>query len=287
MPTITNAFTVDVEEYYQVYVFQGSIERASWSSFEPRVRESTGRILDLLEEAGHRGTFFCLGCVAEREPALIREIAARGHEVASHGWSHTPLTRLDVAAFRDEAERSRKLLEDLSGNAVEGFRAPSFSITPTTLWALDVLLDAGYRYDSSIFPVRHPDYGIPGAEERIHEVAAPSGRRILEFPMTVATFLGRRVPVSGGGYFRLLPFGVTRWGLRQVNRRGRPAVFYVHPWEVDPGQPDLRHHTSRLGALRHYTGLGRTRGRLRRLLKEFRFAPVREVLGMPHALPRS
>jgi polysaccharide deacetylase family protein (PEP-CTERM system associated) len=275
---LLNAFSVDVEDYYQVLNFQRGIPRDEWGSFESRVERNTDAVLELLDEAGAKATFFCLGCVAKMHPTLVRRIVDQGHEVASHGWSHTPITRLDPASFRDEVESSRKLLEDLSGEPVAGFRAPSFSVVATTQWALDVLLDAGYRYDSSIFPVRHPDYGIPGSREEIHRLETPSGRAILEFPMTVARFLGRPVPVSGGGWFRLLPASVTSWGLRKVNREGRPAVFYVHPWELDPGQPNLRSRTSRLGAFRHYTGLARTRDRLARLLATFRFAPLSCVL---------
>ncbi len=277
---VVNAFSVDVEDYFQVLNFQRRIPRSEWDGFPRRVGSNTRRILDLLDEADVRGTFFCLGWVAEREPDLIREIASRGHEIASHGYSHTPLRSLDSARLGEELRRSKLLLEECSGKAVTGFRAPSFSITRDTLWGLDVLIDEGYRYDSSVFPVRHPDYGIPGADARIHRLRAPSGREIVEFPMTVARWLGRTVPVAGGGYFRLLPFGVTRWGFAQANRSGRPGVFYLHPWEVDPGQPDLRSCTSRLGAFRHYTGLARTEPRLRRLLAAFRFAPLREVLAL-------
>ena len=275
---VTNAFSVDVEDYYQVLVFQRGVERSEWEGFEPRVEGNTRRVLDLLDEHGVKGTFFCLGCVAEGHPDLVRDIARRGHEIASHGWSHTPVTRLDRDSFLDEATRSKALLEELTGSEVVGFRAPSFSIVEKTRWGLDVLLDAGYRYDSSIFPVRHPDYGIPGSPAGIHEIAAPSGRRIVEFPMTVVRALGRTVPVSGGGYFRLLPYGVTRWGIERANREQRPAVFYMHPWEIDPDQPDLRDRTSRLGAFRHYTGLERTLPRLHRLLTRFSFAPLRDVL---------
>ena len=276
--SIINAFSVDVEEHFQVLNFQRGIAREQWVDHESRVGGNTRAVMDLMDEAGVRGTFFVLGWVADRNPELVREIAARGHELASHGWSHTPLTKLDQRAFRDEAERTKKLLEDQSGSEVIGFRAPSFSILEGTFWGLDVLLELGYRYDSSIFPVRHPDYGVPDAPREIHARETPGGARIVELPMTVASLLGRRVPVSGGGYFRLLPYGVTRWGLRQANRRGRPAVFYLHPWEVDPGQPDLRRHTSRLGAFRHYTGLRRTAGRLRRLMRTFSFAPCGDVL---------
>ena len=275
---VLNAISVDVEDYYQVLNFQRGIERSEWDGFESRVERNTECALAIFEEAGVRGTFFILGCVAERHPDLVRRIAAGGHEVASHGWSHTPLTALSREACADELKRSKGLLEDLAGSPVLGFRAPSFSVTRETLWALDALLDAGYRYDSSVFPVRHPDYGIPGSREEIHRLESPSGREIVEFPMTVARWMGRAVPVSGGGYFRLLPYGVTRWGLRQVNARGRPAVFYLHPWELDPDQPDLRNRTSRFGAFRHYTGLRKTEARLRRLVGEFAFGTMDDAL---------
>ncbi len=275
---VKNAFSVDVEDYYQVLNFQAGIPRSEWGSLPSRVTANTIRILDLLDSHGVKGTFFCLGCVAERDPALIREIAARGHEVASHGYSHTPLTKLSPEALRTELRDSKRCLEDLSGQVVLGFRAPSFSIVSSTQHGLDLLLDEGYRYDSSVFPVRHPDYGIPGAQEAIHDLTTPSGRTITEFPMTVARVWGQKIPVSGGGYFRLLPFLVTKFGLDRVNREGRPAVFYLHPWEVDPDQPDLRKRTSRLKAFRHYTNLRHTAARLDRLLGLFRFAPLREVL---------
>ena len=276
--SLVNAFSVDVEDYYQVLNFQRGIPRSEWTEFESRVERNTELAMELLEEAGFHGTFFVLGCVAERHPDLVRGIAARGHEVASHGWSHTPITELAPPAAADEFVRSKALLEDLGGQEVIGFRAPSFSVTDQTRWALDALLDAGYRYDSSVFPVRHPDYGIPGTCPDVHVLETPTGRTIVEFPMTVARFMGCSVPVAGGGYFRLLPYAITRWGLSQVNRAGRPAVFYVHPWELDPQQPDLRDRTSRMGAFRHYTGLSKTAPRLRRLMQQFQFGTLRSVL---------
>jgi polysaccharide deacetylase family protein (PEP-CTERM system associated) len=275
---IRHAFSVDVEDYFQVLNFQARLPRSDWGRQEPRVGRNTRVILDLLDEAGAKATFFCLGLVAEADPGLIREIAARGHEVGSHGWSHTPLGHLDPEAAALELRDSRRLLQDLSGQPVKGFRAPSFSIGPRTRWAIDLLIDAGYGYDSSVFPVRHPDYGMPEALPTIHEIVAPSGRRLLEFPMTVVRWGGLRVPVSGGGYFRILPYAVTRWGFRRAAQEGRPGVFYLHPWEVDPGQPDLRRFASRLGALRHYRNLHLTVPRLRCLLAEFSFDPLGEVL---------
>ena len=201
-----NAFTVDVEEHFQVQNFQQGIPASEWDLHESRVVASTRCVMDVMEMRNVRGTFFILGWVASRNPDLVREIAARGHEVASHGWSHTPLTRLDADSFRDEALRSKTLLEELSGQEVLGFRAPSFSIQPDTFWALDILLDVGYRYDSSIFPIRHPDYGISGWPRHIHRLKTPRGREIAEFPLTVASFCGRKIPVSGGGYSFLFLF---------------------------------------------------------------------------------
>jgi polysaccharide deacetylase family protein (PEP-CTERM system associated) len=282
---VINALTVDVEDYYQVGVFQKRLDRAEWGSFESRVERNTEQLLEWFERRGAKATFFCLGGIAERHPALIRRIASGGHEVGSHGFDHEPVHRMTPDAFRDDARKTRLLLEDLAGSAVLGFRAPSFSITQKTLWALDAILDAGYAYDSSIFPIRRPDYGIPGARREPHAIATPSGRTIPELPLTVASFLGKAIPVSGGGYFRMFPFAVTRWGLAKANREGRPAVFYLHPWEIDAGQPDLRHKTGRVGAFRHYVGLKGTAKKLERLLAAFAFGPARDILASRGLLP--
>ena len=272
----TNAFSVDVEDYFQVAALAPAIPRESWADRESRVERNTDRILALLEERGIRGTFFVLGWIAERHPALVRRIAAAGHEIASHGYSHQLIYTQSPTEFHAETSRSKHLLEDLCGTAVQGYRAASFSITRRSLWALDVLAELGFRYDSSIFPIRHDRYGIPGAPEAPGPITTPSGATLIEFPMCAARWCGVRVPVSGGGYFRLLPFPVTRWGLRQINARGRPFTFYLHPWELDPDQP--RVEVSRLSRFRHYTNLHCCEDRLRRLLAEFPFAPMREVL---------
>ncbi|HYC78826.1 MAG TPA: XrtA system polysaccharide deacetylase [Planctomycetota bacterium] len=273
-----NAMSVDVEDYFHVTVFRRGVRRDEWGTLESRVERNVDALLALFGETGVRATFFCLGEVARTHPGVVRRIAAAGHEVASHGMSHEKLDALDRAAARAEIFDSKALLEDLAGREVLGFRAPSFSVVRGTLWALDDLLDAGYRYDSSIFPIGRPDYGIADARREPHRLAAPSGRELPEFPLTVAEVFGRAVPVSGGGYFRLLPYVVTRWGFRNANDAGRPGIFYLHPWEIDPGQPDLRARLSRLGAFRHYTGLGRTAEKLRRLLTAFRFDTAAEVL---------
>lgn len=284
MAGIVNAFTVDVEDYFQVAALAPAIERASWPLRESRVERNTGVLLDLLAERGIHGTFFVLGWIAERHPGLIRRIAAAGHEIACHGFSHRLVYEQTVEEFREETRRSQATLEDLSGTAVSGYRAASFSITRRSLWALDVLIDLGFKYDSSIFPIRHDRYGIPGADPRPSRLTAPSGRTLVEFPMSAASYLGVPVPVSGGGYFRLLPYFVTRAGLRQINgTHDRPFTFYLHPWEIDPDQPRVR--VGWLSRLRHYTNLARCESRLRRLLGEFRFATMHEVLQSMELLP--
>jgi polysaccharide deacetylase family protein (PEP-CTERM system associated) len=286
MPAIVNAFTVDVEDYFQVAALAPAIERASWPTRESRVERNTGVLLDLLAERGIHGTFFVLGWIAERHAGLIRRIAAAGHEIACHGFSHQLIYEQTPAEFREETVRSKGMLEEICGTAVIGYRAASFSITRRSLWALDTLIDLGFKYDSSIFPIRHDRYGIPGADPRPGTLTAPSGRTLVEFPMSAASYLGVRVPVSGGGYFRLLPYFLTRSGLRQINGdAGRPFTFYLHPWEVDPDQPRVR--VGWLSRVRHYTNLHRCEPRLRRLLGEFQFAPMREVLEAAGLLPRA
>jgi polysaccharide deacetylase family protein (PEP-CTERM system associated) len=288
MGTIVNAFSVDVEDYFQVAALSPAIARESWPTRESRVERNTAVILDLLAERSIRGTFFVLGWIAERHPALVKQIAAAGHEIASHGYSHQLIYAQSREDFYAETVRSKSVLEDLSGQAVIGYRAASFSITRRSLWALDVLAELGFLYDSSIFPIRHDLYGIPGASADPGPVTAPSGATLIEFPMSAARFFGVKVPVSGGGYFRLLPYAVTRHGLRQINdSRDLPFTFYLHPWEIDPGQP--RVEVGWLSRFRHYTNLDRCEARLRRLLGEFRFAPMCEVLRgrglLPSAVP--
>jgi polysaccharide deacetylase family protein (PEP-CTERM system associated) len=275
--TELNAFTVDVEDYFHVAALSKSVSRESWPTREYRAEASTERLLSLLAERGVRGTFFVLGWVAERSPDLVRRIAAAGHEIACHGFSHRLIYEQSEPEFRAETRRSKACLEDLIGAPVLGYRAASFSVTRDSLWALDALIDLGFRYDSSVFPIRHDLYGLPDARPEPSHMVAPSGRTLAEFPMSTATFLGLKVPVSGGGYFRILPYFVTRAGLRQINRRHRrPFSFYLHPWEIDPGQPRIA--ASLFSRFRHYTNLARCESRLRRVLREFSFAPMREVL---------
>jgi polysaccharide deacetylase family protein (PEP-CTERM system associated) len=275
--SVPNALTVDVEDYFHVSALAPSIHRDSWSSRESRVVRNTHRLLDLFEQFGVRGTFFVLGWVAERYPQLVRDIAARSHEVACHGYSHRLVYEQSAEEFREETLRSKTLLEDVTGSAVLGYRAASYSIVRKSLWALDTLAELGFAYDSSIFPVRHDRYGIPDAERAPHRLSTPGGKVIVEWPLSTASIAGFRLPVSGGGYFMLLPYWVTRWGLASINgREQRPFVFYLHPWEIDPGQP--RVSTSWLSRFRHYTNLEKCEERLRRLLGEFRFGPAKDGL---------
>ncbi len=250
--------------------------RSRWDEFPSRVVANTERLLGVLAEHEVRGTFFVLGWVAERHPALVQLIADLGHEVASHGYGHRLVYEQTPRAFREDVRRAKDLLESRSGQPVEGYRAPSFSITGASLWALDILIEEGYRYDASIYPIRHDRYGIPASPRHPYVLPRPNGK-IVEVPGSTARLAGMNVPIGGGGYFRLLPYAWTRWGIHQVNaREGRPAVFYLHPWEIDPDQPRLP--ASWLSRFRHYRNLDRTEARLRRLLADFRFAPLRHVL---------
>jgi polysaccharide deacetylase family protein (PEP-CTERM system associated) len=281
---LVNAFSIDVEDYFHVEALAPSIPRADWSKMEYRCEASMQKLLELMAEHGVRGTMFVLGWVAERSPQLVREIVRAGHEVACHGFSHRLIYKQDREEFFQETARAKKLLEDQAGKPVLGYRAASFSIIEQSMWALDCLIDLGFTYDSSVFPVRHDRYGMPNAELAPYKITAPSGRSIVEFPMSVATLGNLRVPVSGGGYFRILPYAVTRAGLRQINRsRRQPFMFYLHPWEIDPEQPRIA--ASRFSRFRHYTNLARCEGRLRRLMTDFRFSTVRQVLAAEGLVP--
>jgi len=273
---IVNAMTVDVEDYFQVSAFDQVVDRADWDRLESRVEKNTHRLMDLLDEFDVRATFFVLAWVAERFPALVGEIDARGHEVASHGYGHRLVYDQTPEAFRTDVRRARRILQDASGQAVVGFRAPSYSITARSLWALDVLVEEGHEYDSSIFPIRHDRYGMPG-EPRHRHVRRTRAGLLTELPPATVRVGSVNLPASGGGYFRLLPYRWTRWSLARINERERqPAVFYLHPWELDPGQPRLR--TMGLNRFRHYRNLDRTDERLRRLFREFRFGPMCDLI---------
>ncbi len=274
---VVNALTVDVEDWFQVSALAGSIAREDWPRMESRVERNTERLLELFDRAGVRATFFVLGWIAERYPGLVRAIAAAGHEVASHGYSHRLIYEQTQADFREETRRSKAMLEDQIQRPVYGYRAASYSITRASLWALDEIAAAGFTWDSSIFPVHHDRYGIAGFERWPHRLQTPSGYDLVEFPLTTWRLGGVNMPIAGGGYFRLYPYPLTRLGLHSVNRRDAwPFIFYLHPWEIDPGQPRVK--TPILSRFRHYNNLRRCAGRLERLLADFAFAPAGAVL---------
>jgi polysaccharide deacetylase family protein (PEP-CTERM system associated) len=266
---VTNAFTVDLEDWYQGI----ELPPETWTGFEDRLRVGTGILLELLARAGVRVTFFVLGSVAARAPEVIRELHAAGHEIGTHGYGHQFVYRLGERGFRQDLERSLDLIQQAIGVRVVGYRAPFFSLTRQTPWAFGVLAECGIRYDSSIFPVRNYRYGIPEAPRWVHRIG-----EVIEFPLTTWRVLGRNLPVAGGAYFRLFPYTLTRYALRSVNAAGHPAVFYIHPWELDPGHPRLG--LPRRISLPHYRNLAQTRGRLERLLTEFSLAPMGQVLGL-------
>lgn len=274
-----NALTIDVEDYFQVSAFDHLVDRTAWPSFESRVCANTERLLDILDESGTRGTFFVLGWVAERFPELVRRIHAGGHELASHGYAHRLVYEISPAAFREDLRRARLAIEGAAGAPVLGYRAPSFSITTESLWALDVLIEEGYVYDASIYPIRHDRYGIPEWQRQPHVITRPGGT-IIEFPGSTVRMGGMNLPMGGGGYFRLLPYRWTRHGITRLNERETtPAVFYLHPWEIDPDQPRLP--VGRMTRLRHYSNLEKTAARLRRLLRDFEFGPIHDMLAVP------
>lgn len=263
-----------LEEFFQVTAFETRVAREDWDGLSGRVVASTELLLEVLAEHQVRATFFTLGWIADRYPGLVRSVAAAGHEIASHGWWHRRISRCTREEFRSEVVDSRRILEDVCGVRVYGHRAPSFSMVPGSEWAFDVLVEAGYTYDSSVFPVHRGDYGYPGADPEPHYVKRAAGR-ILELPLTTTTIAGWRLPAAGGGYFRHLPYALTRHAFRERDRSGRPGVFYIHPWELDPEQPRL--DVSLISRVRHYGGLKRTLPRLHRLLSEFRFAAVTDI----------
>lgn len=279
-PRVVNALTIDVEDYFHVSAFDDAARRERWGSFESRVCANTERLLNQLAEASVSATFFVLGWVAERHPGLVRRIAAAGHELASHGYAHRLVYDMTPASFRDDLRRAKDAIACASGVEIVGYRAPSFSITRRSLWALDVLIEEGYAFDSSVFPVRRDRYGLPGAPRFAHEVVRPAGR-LLEIPPSTIRLAGMTLPVCGGGYFRLYPYGVTRRAIDAINRGGQPAIVYLHPWEIDPAQP--RQDGSAVSRFRHYVNLDLTESRLRRMLTDFAFGPITTAVGRRQA----
>lgn len=271
-----NSLTFDVEEYFQVIAFAQSIGRADWDKLESRVERTTQIVLDMLAEFDCKATFFTLGWVAERHPKLVRRIADAGHEVACHSNLHRQVFTLSPDEFREDTRRAKQLLEDAAGTQIFGYRAPSFSILKDkSWWALEVLAELGFIYDSSIFPVQHPNYGVPEASLKPFVVVTDHGN-ILEFPMTALESGSMRAPVAGGAYFRLLPYWFTRNQMRGVNEEGRSFCTYLHPWEFDPEQPRVK--TGITSRVRHYIGLNSVQTKLRKLLADFEFAPMKELV---------
>lgn len=270
--TITNGLTIDVEDYFQVSAFAPYIARADWNGLECRVERNVDRILALLDRHSTKATFFTLGWIAERYPHLVRGIVDAGHELASHGYGHERASDQTAEAFFADVQLAKFLLEDISGVEVKGYRAPSFSIGTGNQWAFDCLERAGYRYSSSIYPIRHDHYGMPDAPRFAHRIGG-----LLEVPATTLRVFNRNWPASGGGYFRLMPYAMSRWLLRQVNSRDvRPATFYFHPWEVDPDQPRVAGISART-RFRHYLNIHRMEARLDRLLADFRWGRMDDV----------
>jgi polysaccharide deacetylase family protein (PEP-CTERM system associated) len=270
---ITNALTIDVEDYFQVSAFAPYIKRTEWNTRECRVERNVNRILDLLAEQQTQATFFTLGWIAERYPELVRRIAREGHEVASHGYGHERVSDLTETEFYSDIYLSKSILEDLAGVAVVGYRAPSFSIGAANLWAFDTLERAGYRYSSSIYPIKHDHYGMPDAPRFAHQIRPG----LLEVPVTTLRVGKRNLPSSGGGYFRLLPYSVSRWMLRQMHARdGEAAIFYFHPWEIDEDQPRVDGINSRT-RFRHYVNIHRMEGRIRQLLRDFKWGRMDHI----------
>jgi polysaccharide deacetylase family protein (PEP-CTERM system associated) len=271
-----NVLSVDVEDYFHVEAFTSHISPDQWDSFVPRVERNVARVLELFARHGVTGTFFVLGWVARKFPHLVRSIAAAGHEIGSHGYAHSRITKLSREQFAGDIRQARAVLEDLVQKEIRSYRAPSFSVVRSTMWALDILIEEGICFDSSIFPVRHDLYGVPGAARFPSWYTSPGGLEVFEFPPSTMQYQHHSVGVAGGGYLRLIPYGVTHWAIRRINEVHRqPAMVYFHPWEIDPEQPGIR--AGRRSILRHYTNLSTMEGKIERLLHDFEFTTLSEA----------
>ena len=278
-----SAFTIDVEDYFQVSAFGQAVSPDNWDSFELRVEQNTHKILNICDEIGIKGTFFTLGWVAQRVPQLVKEISQRGHEIASHGYSHQLIYKQTPEVFKKETVDSKSILEDLAQTEVVGYRAASYSITRKSLWALDILSDAGFKYDSSIFPVHHDTYGIPDSPQKPYHIKTQSGASLIEFPLSAAPLGKLRMPVAGGGYFRLYPYWMFDSLVKRfMKETDAPYVFYLHPWEVDPDQPRIE--ASLLSKFRHYNNLDKCETRLKKFLRAHQFTTMQEVLNATEIL---
>jgi polysaccharide deacetylase family protein (PEP-CTERM system associated) len=273
---IINAMTVDVEDYFQVSAFAKNVTKDSWSKFESRVERNTHKFLEIFSENNITATFFVLGWIAERYPELIRTISGQGHEIACHGYSHDLVYNQSISQFSEETKRSKDILQEITGQEIIGYRAASYSITKKSIWALDILVDLGFKYDSSVFPILHDRYGIPGAEIDIYEHTTKNGNTITEIPLSTIGIGSKRLPIGGGGYFRLLPYWLTRQGLRFLNKQSRPFIFYIHPWEIDTEQPKIK--SSYLSEFRHYNNLDKVENRMIMLISDFSFSSIKGIL---------
>jgi polysaccharide deacetylase family protein (PEP-CTERM system associated) len=274
---VTNALTIDVEDYYQVYNFFPIVDYQDWDSHASRVVANTEKVLGICREHDTKATFFVLGWVADRHPDLVRRIHEEGHEIGSHGYNHKPIFDMTPEEFRGDLKEADRAIRAAVDVPIKGYRAPVFSITRRTWWAVDILCDMGFEYDSSIFPTRHDRYGIPDAPRFAHEIEASDGRKLREFPLSTVKVCGRNLPMAGGGYIRLLPFWFIKWAVRRINNKeGQPVVVYLHPWEVDPDQPRLP--SGRLTTIRHYRNIAKMESRLRWLLTHHRFARLCDLM---------
>lgn len=276
---VVHAMTVDVEDYFHVSAFYKVISQGDWDKWPSRVEENTLKLLDLFEQREIKCTFFVLGWVAERFPELIRKLSEQGHEIASHGYSHQLVYTQTPEVFREETKKSKDILEQITQKPILGYRAASYSITRKSLWALDILAELGFEWDSSIFPVHHDNYGVPGSPTQPYTIELENGSKITEFPLTSAKVMGMSVPAAGGGYFRQYPYALSRWLFERASlNQTRPLIFYLHPWEIDPEQPRVP-NASLKSKFRHYTNLHRCYGRLERMISDFNFGTIQQSLG--------
>ena len=274
---ITNALTIDVEDYFHVAALKSQIPVDSWDSRECRVERNVDVLLQMFDDQSVTATFFTLGWVAERYPQVVERIAKQGHEVASHGYSHQLIYHQEQDVFREETFKSKAILKDITQAPIRGYRAASYSITERSIWAVDTLIEAGFEYDSSIFPVRHDLYGIPNFPKQPHVYKGSDKGDIVEFPISSVNMFGYQLPIAGGGYFRLFPYWFTKYGLSKINKEGDAFMFYLHPWEVDPDQPRVE-NVGWKSTFRHYNNLAKCQGRLAQLMKDFEFTSMENVL---------
>ena len=272
-----NALTIDVEDYYQVSAFEPIIKHEDWIKFESRVEGNTEKIVKILYDLDIKATFFILGWVAEHSPQLVKEIQKQGHEIGCHGYAHKLIYQHSKDFFRDDIRKAKTILEEITGEKVVSYRAPSYSIIQESIWALDILIEEGFEYDSSIFPIRHDRYGIPDSARFPYIINRNGHGKIKEFPLSTIRFFGINFPITGGGYFRLFPYWFTRWGLKRINKvEKKPFIFYFHPWEIDPDQP--RFNPGYISRFRHYVNLSKTEGNLKKLLTDFKFTTFKNIL---------